>query len=256
MNTPLPRNVLPVLGAPIDVLTMHQAVDRIATWARQRESRIVYFCNAHSVVTAHTDAAFLRAVRQADLAAPDGAPVAWMQRRLGAPAQERVSGPDLMLAYCEHAAAVGEPIFLFGNTPQTLDALQSALKRRWPALRIAGAIAPPFRALSAEEDAAIVDQVNASGAATLWVSLGCPKQELWIAAHAGRIRAVMLGVGGAFDFHAGRVPRAPAWMRRSGLEWLHRLVHEPRRLGRRYLVTNAAFLVDAARQLWLGTSSR
>ena len=243
------RQTLPVLGARIDVLSADTAVQRISTWAQGHESRYVCICNAHSVVTTQQDPAFAAAVAGADMATPDGAPVAWMLRRLGAAQQPRVSGPDLMLDYCAHASRTGQSIYLFGSTPDTLASLQAELLRRWPALCIAGAESPPFRAPSAEEDAASVQRINASGAGTVWVSLGCPKQELWMAAHRGRVRAVMVGVGAAFDFHAGTVSRAPPWMRNNGLEWLHRLASEPGRLWRRYMVTNTAFLLGAARQL-------
>lgn len=246
------RRVQPVLGVPIDVVSSLAAVKRISTWAQARASRVVCICNVHSVVTATHEATFMRVLEQADMATPDGAPVAWMMRRQGAAGQMRVSGPDLMLAYCEHAAANGESIFLLGSTPETLQALQERLLRQWPALRIAGALSPPYRPLSAEEDEAIVRAVNTSGAGTLWVSLGCPKQELWMAAHRGRVQAVMLGVGAAFDFHAGTLARAPVWMQNRGLEWLHRLCSEPGRLWRRYLVTNSAFMVGALRQLVQG----
>ena len=246
-----PRRTLPVLGAPIDAITMESAVSRIAAWARAAESRMVCICNVHSVVTAAEDPTFMRAIEGADLATPDGAPVAWMLRRQGVTSQPRVSGPDLMLEYCAHAATRGEAIFLYGSTEATLKALQQQLLACWPALRIAGALSPPFRPTSAAEDEADVQTINASGARTVWVSLGCPKQELWMSAHRGRVQAVMVGVGAAFDFHAGTVSRAPAWMRRHGLEWLHRLISEPRRLGRRYVVTNTAFIWRAARQLAL-----
>lgn len=249
MTEPATRQVLPVLGVPIDVVQPAAAVERIARWAAARDSRVVSVCNVHSVVTAARDAGFMQVLAQADLATPDGAPVAWMLRRLGASGQARVSGPELMLDYCAHAAAGGEPLFLLGSTPDTLCRLQQQLLARWPALRIAGALSPPFRQPSAEEDAATVAAINASGAATVWVSLGCPKQERWMAAHRGRVQAVMVGVGAAFDFHAGTLPRAPAWMRQHGLEWLHRLASEPRRLAGRYLVTNTLFLAGALRQL-------
>ena len=244
-----PRQTRQVLGAPIDAVTMAGAVARIAGWAQRRESRVVCICNVHSVVTATQDPAFMRAIESADLATPDGAPVAWMLRRQGVAAQVRVSGPDLMLDYCAHAAEQGEAIFLYGSTEDTLSALQRQLLSRWPALRIAGALSPPFRPTSATEDDAGVQAINASGARTVWVSLGCPKQELWMAAHRDRVHAVMVGVGAAFDFHAGAVARAPAWMREHGLEWLHRLASEPGRLGRRYVVTNTVFVVRAAWQL-------
>ena len=250
MNDPH-RRTLPVLGAPIDVVGWDSALARLAGWAARRESRYVCICNVHSVVTASRDADFMRTLAGADLATPDGAPVAWMLRRLGATGQPRVSGPDLMLAYCQAASERGESIFLYGSTQQTLEALQQRLRERWPALRIAGAISPPFRHLTDEEDEADVRAINASGAGTVWVSLGCPKQEHWMARHRGRVHAVMVGVGAAFDFHAGTVARAPAWMRNNGLEWLHRLLSEPCRLWKRYLVTNTLFILRALRQLLL-----
>ncbi|MBL8315092.1 MAG: WecB/TagA/CpsF family glycosyltransferase [Rubrivivax sp.] len=243
------RRTLPVLHAPIDAISCEGAVARIASWAAAGASRVVCICNAHSVVTAEQDAGFLRAIVSADMATPDGAPVAWMLRRQGVTGQSRVSGPDLMLDYCAYATRVGEPIFLYGSTEQTLQALRERLGQRWPGLQIAGALSPPFRPLSEAEDSAIVAAINASGARTVWVSLGCPKQELWMQAHRGRVQAVMVGVGAAFDFHAGTLARAPRWMQDHGLEWLHRLGTEPARLWRRYLFTNTAFVFGAARQL-------
>ena len=246
------RRVLPVLGAPLDVFGRDAAVHGIGRWARGGQSRYVCVCNAHSVVTASQDPAFMAAIAGADMATADGAPVAWMLRRQGAGDQGRVSGPDLMLDYCAHAAATGESIYLYGSTPGTLERVAAQLRARWPSLHVAGMFAPPFRPLTVEEDDEVVRRINDSGARTVWVSLGCPKQELWMAAHRGRVNAVMLGVGAAFDFHAGTFSRAPAWMRNHGLEWLHRLFSEPRRLSRRYLVTNSAFVLKAARQLLRG----
>lgn len=250
-NVPHPasRHTLPVLGAPIDVVRMSDAVSRIEAWAAAGESRVVCICNAHSVVTASREPAFAEVLALADLATPDGAPVAWMLRRQGAASQSRVTGPDLMAEYCARADHSGQPIYLYGSSDTTLALLQQRLLQRWPGLRIVGAHAPPFRPCTEAEDAADVERINASGASTVWVSLGCPKQEAWMHAHRGRIQAVMVGVGAAFDFHAGTVTRAPRWMRDHGLEWLHRLASEPRRLWRRYLVTNALFILGATRQL-------
>ena len=239
-----------VIGSPIDALDESGALQRIASWAGKGKSRTVYRCNAHSLVTARRDPAFATIIRQADMALADGAPVAWMLRRQGVKGQRRVYGPDLMWAYCAHAAAHGEAIYLFGASPGTLQALQDKLRTAFPGLIIAGASSPPFRPLTAEEDAAIVAAINTSGASTLWVSLGCPKQEHWITAHRGHIQPVLLGVGGAFDFHAGTAKQAPAWMRNNGLEWLHRLWSEPRRLWKRYLVTNTLFIAYAIQTLW------
>ena len=238
-----------VIGVPIDVLGWDDAVARIAAWAGQRVSRVVCICNVHSVVTARQDPAFALALAQADLATPDGAPVAWMLRRLGHARQARINGPDLMWRCCADAAARGTSVYLYGGTVEVSARLQQRLRAAFPALRIAGVASPPFRELSADEDAAAVAAINASGAGVVWVSLGCPKQELWMHAHRGRVHAVMVGVGAAFDYHAGTTPRAPRWMQQAGLEWLHRLASEPRRLGRRYLVTNTLFIVAAARQL-------
>ncbi len=248
-NAAKQRSTLPVLGAPIDVLDAEIAVQRISAWAQSSQSRYVCICNAHSVVTTRQDPTFASAIAGADMATPDGAPVAWMLKRLGAAQQTRVSGPELMLNYCARASRNGQSLYLYGSTPATLAALQNELKRRWPALNIAGAESPPFKAPTAAEDAATVERINASGAGTVWVSLGCPKQELWMASHRGRVQAVMVGVGAAFDFHAGTISRAPPWMRENGLEWLHRLASEPRRLWKRYLLTNTVFLLGAARQL-------
>ena len=244
-----PRHTQRVIGARIDVLGWDDAVARIAAWAGQGVSRVVFICNVHSVVTARQDPAFAAALAQADLATPDGAPVAWMLRRLGHAGQPRINGPDLMWRCCADAAARGTSVYLYGGTEEVLVRLQQRLRAAFPGLRIAGASSPPFRVLSAEEDAAAVAAINASGAGVVWVSLGCPKQELWMHAHRGRVQAVMVGVGAAFDYHAGTTPRAPRWMQEAGLEWLHRLASEPRRLWRRYLVTNTLFVLAAVRQL-------
>ena len=243
----------PVLDCPIDVATPGEAVARISCWAQERESRAVYFCNAHSVVTTTRSSDFARVIDAADLALPDGTPVAWMLRRAGRD-QVRVPGPDLMLACCRRAEHAGQSVFLYGADLDTLTRLSERLRARLPALRIAGMIAPPFRDLTEEEDESFVARINASGAHLVFVGLGCPRQERWIDAHRGRVQAVMLGVGAAFGFHAGTVARAPRWVQRIGLEWLFRLLCEPRKLWRRYLVTNSLFIIGvlraAARRAW------
>jgi N-acetylglucosaminyldiphosphoundecaprenol N-acetyl-beta-D-mannosaminyltransferase len=243
------RTRVPVLGVPIDLLNWDTAVARIAAWAGERQSRTVCVCNVHSVVTAGGDAAFMRAALDADMVTADGMPVSWMMRRMGFAEARRINGPDLMWRYCEYAAARGESIFLYGAQPETLNILQGKLLDAFPGLQIAGALSPPFRPLTDDEDAAIVDTINRSGAGVVWVSLGCPKQELWMAAHRGQVNAVMVGVGAAFDYHAGTVARAAPWMQRAGLEWLHRLASEPQRLWKRYLVTNTLFVLGVVPQL-------
>lgn len=238
-----------VLGARIDAVAWAAALDRLLGWALARESRYVAICNVHVVVTASQDAGYRAVINGADMATPDGAPVAWMLRRQGFAGQPRISGPDLMWALCERCAAEDVSVYLYGSTEATLAALQARLAAVFPALAFAGAESPPFRPATTVEDAATVQRINCSGAGVVFVGLGCPKQEKWMAAHKGRIKAVMIGVGAAFDFHAGFVRRAPHWMRQNGLEWLHRLASEPRRLWKRYLVTNTLFIIGAVRQL-------
>ena len=240
-----------VLGARIDAFSWDTALDRLMRWAHVRESRYVTICNVHVVVSASRDAAYRDIINASDMATPDGAPVAWMLRRHGFANQPRISGPDVMWALCERCTSEGVPIYCYGSTETTLGLLKTRLAAAFPALKMTME-SPPFRALTVEEDMTAVARINESGAGIVFVGLGCPKQERWMAEHRGKVNAVMIGVGAAFDFHAGTVRRAPVWMRDNGLEWLHRLLSEPRRLWKRYLVTNTLFIVGAVQQLWFG----
>lgn len=235
-----------VLGAFIDALTWDQAVERLADWGARRDSRYVCICNVHSVVTASQDSSFMEVLNDADMATADGTPVAWSLKAAGYHDQQRINGPDLMWKYLAVAEQRGQTVFFYGSTDRTLELLRQSMLQSFPRLKIGGMISPPFRELSAEEDQASVDQINASGAAVVFVGLGCPKQEQWMAAHRGRIQGVMVGVGAAFDYHAGTIKRAPRWMQDSGLEWFHRLMSEPRRLAKRYFVTNSLFVWKTA----------
>lgn len=246
-----------VLGAQIDVMSWDTAMERLLGWAHANESRYVTICNVHVVVSASRDAAYQGIINRSDMATPDGAPVAWMLRKQGFSSQARISGPDLMWALCERAAMENLPVYFYGSTEATLALLEKRLLAAFPRLQMTME-SPPFRTLTVEEDAAGVERINSSGAGIVFVGLGCPKQERWMADHRERValdasplrvKAVMIGVGAAFDFHAGTVQRAPAWMRDNGLEWLHRLASEPGRLWKRYLVTNTLFILGAARQL-------
>lgn len=238
-----------VVGGFIDAVDWSGAISRIRSWAHSRESKYVCICNAHSVVTARIDPRFSIVIDGADMATPDGAPVAWMLRRLGFESQKRINGPDLMWRYFASADLALERVFLYGGAEETLRLLKLRIDREFPGLKVVGAISPPFRSLTKEEDEDFVRQIEASGATTVWVSLGCPKQEQWMASHRGRINAVMVGVGAAFDYHAGTLRRAPLWMQMRGLEWFYRFVTEPRRLWRRYFVTNSLFIYFALSQL-------
>jgi N-acetylglucosaminyldiphosphoundecaprenol N-acetyl-beta-D-mannosaminyltransferase len=246
------RDTRPVLGVPIDVIGWDGAVDRIMAWGREREGRAVYLCNVHVAVTATRVPALASALGAGDLVLPDGAPVAWMQRRLGAAAQPRIDGPNLMARLLSAAERDALPIYLLGGSPAALATLEKELATRFPRLTIAGSYSPPYRDPTPEENQRMVAAINDSDAGLVFVGLGCPKQELWIARHRPAVHAVMLGVGAAFDFHAKLKPRAPEWMQRSGLEWMHRLCSEPRRLWKRYAFTNSAFVVRAIWQLTVG----
>lgn len=241
----------PILGSFIDAIPWQEAIDTLLRWGEKRQSRYVCICNVHVVVTAKQNPEFRQVVNGADMATPDGMPLAWVLRKIGFQLQERINGPDLMWRLCEQAAKRGLSIFLYGSTEETLGRLTDNLKTAFPQLVIGGAYSPPFRLLSNEEDRELTDLINGSGAHIMFVGLGCPKQEFWMAVHRGKLRAVMIGVGAAFDYHAGTVKRAPLWMQRSGLEWLFRLMSEPKRLWKRYLVTNSLFMIHLGLGLFM-----
>lgn len=231
-----------VLDSHINATGWDDVLADIAAWGSQHQSRYVTLCNVHSVVTASQDPVFKQVIAQADLALPDGAPVAWVVRHSGYPHQQRINGPDLTWRYLGVAEKLGQAVFFYGSSDETLAKLRDRIKSSFPRLKVMGMVSPPFRELSPEEDQAYIDQINQSGAHVVFVGLGCPKQEIWMAQHRGKINAVMLGVGAAFDYHAGTIQRAPVWMQKIGLEWFHRLCSEPRRLAKRYAVTNTVFV--------------
>jgi N-acetylglucosaminyldiphosphoundecaprenol N-acetyl-beta-D-mannosaminyltransferase len=243
------RDGKPILEAYIDALSWDDAIKRIMRWGKARESRYVCICNVHSVVTTTQDIEFKMAINNADMSTPDGAPIAWALRRFGFRTQERINGPDLMWKYLTLAEDAAQKVFFYGSTEETLRKLRVVLAKQFPRLQIAGTYSPPFRPLTRQEDHEIVEMINSSGANVVFVGLGCPKQEKWMADHRGRIRAVMIGVGAAFDYHSGVVKRAPLWWQRNGLEWLYRLGSEPRRLFLRYAVTNTLFVIGFFRQV-------
>jgi N-acetylglucosaminyldiphosphoundecaprenol N-acetyl-beta-D-mannosaminyltransferase len=209
------------------------------------------------VMSAHDDPTTMRAVQSATLAVPDGQPLVWALQLLGHKQATRVYGPDLMARYCAHAARNGTPIYLYGGrSEEALALLTAKLLERFPGLNIAGGYSPPFRPLTAEEQVEVVASIDSSRAKVVWVGTGQPKQELWMSEMRPRLTAPLLvGVGAAFDFHAGLVSQAPAWMQRNGLEWLYRLTREPRRLWRRYASQNPRFVVGFARQ-WVRRGGR
>lgn len=238
-----------ILGMRVDGTSYEDATRRVLAWARSGESRYVCVATVHMVMEAYDHPDYQALVNAADLVTPDGMPLVWMLRRLGIPNQTRVYGPDLTLHVCEAAAREGIPVGFYGSAPEVLEQLVEKLRARFPGLQVVYAFSPPFRPLTEEEDQKVIQEINASGAKILFVGLGCPKQERWMAEHKGKVQAVMLGVGAAFDFHAGRVRQAPRWIQNIGMEWFFRLLMEPRRLWRRYLKHNPRFVVLAIAQL-------
>ena len=232
-----------VLGVKISATTYDQALDAVASRAARGESSVMSLHAVHALVTASSNPRLREAVNRFDIVAPDGQPVRWALNWLhNAALKERVYGPEFMLRLCARAVDEQTPVYLYGSTESVIAALQQALLARYPRLRIAGVESPPFRELTPEEDNAVVERINASGAGIVFIGLGAPKQDIFAAAHRDRIHAVQVCVGAAFDFHAGLLPMAPVWMQKCGLEWSYRLLKEPRRLWRRYAVTNTVFL--------------
>lgn len=238
-----------VLGVGISAINPAEALDEITRWIDEGSRHYVCVTGVHGVMESQRNPDLLRIHNDSGLTTPDGMPMVWASRLAGAANVERVYGPDLMLAVCERAARLGWGCFLYGATDEVLAQLRHNLTDRFPGLRIVGSHSPPFRALTEEEDADVVREINESGAQIVWVGLSTPKQELWMSSHVGRVNAAaLIGVGAAFDMHAGNLRQAPKWMQRSGLEWFFRLALEPRRLWRRYAVNNPRFLLAISRR--------
>jgi N-acetylglucosaminyldiphosphoundecaprenol N-acetyl-beta-D-mannosaminyltransferase len=247
MSNPTPSTTathdLAILGAKIARTNYKNAAQNIIGWARNSESRYVCVACVNNVMEAHDSAEFQRVTNEADLVVPDGMPIVWALRLLGNRSATRVYGPDLTPILLEHAQTCGLPVGFYGGAPDVLQRLIQVLGTRFPRLKIAYAYSPPFRPLTPQEDARQVAYMNASGVRILFIGLNTPKQDYWMGAHKGRVQAVMVGVGAAFDFLAGAKPQAPRWMMPCGLEWVFRLSTEPRRLWKRYLKHNPRFMI-------------
>jgi N-acetylglucosaminyldiphosphoundecaprenol N-acetyl-beta-D-mannosaminyltransferase len=247
---PPPPCTAEVLGIPLAISDYARVIDWMEAMIAADARGYVTAAAVNLVMSAREQPATLAATLGATLAVPDGQPLVWALHALGHPRATRVYGPDLMARFCERAAGNGTPIYLYGGRgPEERLLLERRLSERFPGLRVAGGSSPPFRALTPEEDEREIELINSSGAAVVWVGTGQPKQEQWM--HAMRPRLdppLLVGVGAAFDFHAGLVSQAPPWMQRSGLEWVYRLSREPRRLWRRYARYNPLFVAGFARQ--------
>jgi len=232
-----------ILGVGISAINMAIALETIDQWIAERDPHYVCVFPVHSVMECQKDPELRRIANASGLTTPDGMPLVWLSRLHGYRQVSRVYGPDLMLALCAASVERGYRHFFYGGANGVAEKLTAVLERQYPGLRVAGIYAPPFRPLTCEEDERIIEMINASDGDIVWVGLGTPKQDHWMASHVGRISApVLIGVGAAFDFLSGLKRQAPRWMQRCGLEWLFRLLTEPRRLWYRYLVYNPLFV--------------
>ena len=239
-----------VLGVPCVGGDLDSAAQAVVAMARDGRGGYACFCNVHVLMLAQRDTTLREALHGARAVFPDGAPVAWLQRRRGNAGASRIAGPDVMPLVFDRGQALGLRHYLLGSTEQVLRGCSENLERAFPAAEIVGTSSPPFGDLHERDDAAVLAAIRKASPDVLWVGLGAPKQELWMSRHALSVApALALGVGAAFDFVADAMARAPACVQRAGLEWLHRMVHEPRRLGGRYLRTNSAFVVHAGIEL-------
>jgi N-acetylglucosaminyldiphosphoundecaprenol N-acetyl-beta-D-mannosaminyltransferase len=238
-----------ILGVGVSAIEMERALDTIESWIVLHDAQYVCVTGVHGVMESMHDDSLRRIHNRAGMVTPDGMPLVWLSRLWGSPKVRRVCGPDLLMECCNRGLAKGLRHFFYGGAEGVADLLSARLQSRNPGLIVAGTYCPPFRPMTEDEDNAVVQLINDARPDIVWVGLSTPKQERWMASHVGRLSApVLVGVGAAFDMHAGLKPRAPAWMQRSGLEWLFRLRIEPRRLWRRYLLNNPAFVWHVALQ--------
>ena len=248
-----------IFGVRVATLPLDEIADEIVARAAPSLDGVPdYVCatSVHGLVESTRDEEFFRILERAWIVAPDGMPLVWMGRRLGARHMQRVYGPDLTKAVCAASAGTGIRHFFYGGAPGVPEELAHRLSVEFPGLEIAGTYSPPFRRLTPEELSAVADRINQSRADIVWVGLSTPKQERWIAQVRELLTVrVLISVGAAFDFHTGRVKQAPRWMQARGLEWLFRLTREPRRLWRRYAYNNTRFVYLALRQLLRGSRS-
>jgi N-acetylglucosaminyldiphosphoundecaprenol N-acetyl-beta-D-mannosaminyltransferase len=251
-NPVSPPATVEVVGIPLSVIDYQHTLRWMDAMVAQRQRGYVCVCYVTTVMASHDDPELRAALVSSDAVnVPDGQPLVWAMNALGESLRDRVYGPELMARACARAAATGQRFYLYGGRDQdALTELELSLHRRFPGLNIVGSYSPPFRTLTTEERTAVAEEINASEADVVWVGIGVPKQEKWMAAMRPYLEPpVLVGVGAAFDFLAGLVPQAPPWLQKAGLEWSFRLAQEPRRLWRRYLRYNPRFVAAFARQL-------
>lgn len=239
-----------VLGVAISALNMESAVDLASRWIDAGEPGYICLTGVHGVMEAKADEAFRHILNHATINAPDGMPMTWVGRLQGFDDMDRVFGPDFMMAMCRLSVRRGYRHFLYGGQPGVAELLRDNLRTKFPGIQITGVYTPPFRSLTAEEEHEVVARVRRAQPHILWVGLGTPKQERFMAQYLHHLEVPLLaGVGAAFDYHTGRIQDCPAWVKRAGLQWVHRAMQDPGRLWARYLRNNPAFLWHIASQI-------
>ena len=231
-----------ILGTNINVTNMHDTVDYLTSHRDELRGRYICVSNCHTTVVAYKDADYQRIQNGAAMALPDGKPLSLVSKIRGHYTAERVTGPDVMTEIFKRSETEGYTHYFYGSSQHTIDCLRKELLKKYPHLKIVGMVAPPFRELTKAEDEEAVARINEVHPDFVWIGLGAPKQEIWMAEHEGRINSLMLGVGAGFDFHAGTVKRAPIWVQEAYMEWLYRLFQNPKRLFKRYFETNIEFI--------------
>jgi len=239
-----------ILGVGISAINLEMAVETISQWVANETPHYVCVTNVHGVMECQRDAELKRIHNSSGMTTPDGMPLVWLSRLHGHRHVSRVYGPDLLMAVCEQSVHTGYRHFFYGGRAGVPEKLAEVLQKRFPGLVVVGTYSPPFRSLTVDEEEKIIKLINDTEPDIVWVGLGAPKQERWMARQLGKLNApVMIGIGAAFDFHSGKKRQAPLWMQRWGLEWLFRLISEPRRLWKRYLINNPSFVFLATLQL-------
>jgi N-acetylglucosaminyldiphosphoundecaprenol N-acetyl-beta-D-mannosaminyltransferase len=239
-----------IIGTSIDLVSPAEVLNSFDHWLGDAKDRFVVFRDVHGVITARNNKSLQNAHTKADLVVADGKPLVWISRLAGKAGIARVAGPDFMLQVCQMGLTRQWTHFFYGATPAIMRNLEAALKDKFPAIKIVGTYCPPFRPLTVEEDESACCAIRKVNPDFVWVGLGTPKQEIWMAEHCGKLGGrILLGVGAAFNIHAGAVRRAPEWLQSLGLEWLFRVVCEPKRLWRRYLKIVPLFLLLASLEL-------
>ena len=234
-----------IMGVNIAAINMEWLLDYLKKNIQDLKGDYICVSNVHTTVTSYEDSSYCAVQNGGLMAIPDGGPLSSVGRKRGHEKMERTTGPSLMGEVFQISAEKGYRHYFYGSTEETLKLLEEKLKENYPGMQIAGMYSPPFRPLTEEEDKKIIEKINETNPDFVWIGLGAPKQEKWMATHQGQIDGLMLGVGAGFDYYAGNIDRAPEWMQKHNLEWLYRLIQDPKRLFKRYLVTNTKFIWNA-----------